>query len=105
MAQASRNPDRSTWGRRCPLGCESWPDTNEFARCLECGQETTRYSGLTGVLPLDEARSMLKHAKFNAFYARWCERQRIPVAGDLPDWYVKGLPPIPPGILEPSRRT
>jgi hypothetical protein len=103
MSQASRNPDRSTWGRRCSLGCQDWPDTNEFERCLTCGQSTRRYSGLTPMM-LSEARSMLKQAKFNAFYAKHCERLRIPVAGDFPTWYVDQLPPISPDLLRPSAK-
>lgn len=86
MANAQRNPDRSTWGRRCALGCASWPDTLEYAKCLYCGEPTTRSSGLS-VMPEDEAAALLRRAKFNAYYAGRCERLRIPVAGPLPDWY------------------
>lgn len=87
MAQAQHNPDRSTWGRRCSLGCQDWPDTLDFKVCLRCGEHTTRHSGLSP-LPLDEAERLLRRAQFNAFYAKRCERLRIPVAGPLPDWYV-----------------
>lgn len=84
--QSSRNPDRNTWGRRCDLGCESWPDRMEFAKCLRCGEETTRFSNLQP-LPLSEALALLAHAKFNAYYSTRCYDLRIPVDGPLPDWY------------------
>lgn len=86
MSHGTHNPDRSTWYRRCPIGCASWPDTLDFQKCLRCGDTTKRYSGGTP-MDLDEALSLLRRAKFNAYYSARCERLHIPVAGPLPDWY------------------
>src|SRR4051794_19383456 len=104
MSSVSRNPDRSTWGRRCEQGCATWPDKVEFERCLHCGRPTSRHSGLSP-MAMKEAKSLLVRAKFNAFYAKRCERLRIPVAGDLPEWYDEQLDPIPEHLLTPTRRT
>lgn len=102
MATDQRNPNRDTWGRRCDLGCESWPDTLDFEKCLKCGEPTTRYSNLS-VLDFDEAQRLLRIAKFNAYYARHCERLRIPTGGDLPDWFEAQQPPLDERLLRPSR--
>lgn len=101
MSHGTHNPDRSTWGRRCALGCESWPDKLDFQKCLRCGEPTTRYSNLT-VMPLDEAEALLHRARFNAYYARRCAERHIPVAGALPDWYEKQLEPLPESLFAPS---
>ena len=101
MAEAQRNPDRNTWGRRCEIGCESWPDKEEFKKCLRCGEPTTRYSNLNP-LPLDEAMSLLSQARFNAYYAKRCAKLKIPPAGALPPWYEESLGPLPERLLVPS---
>lgn len=82
MAEAQRNPDRNSWGRRCDMGCESWPDTTDFATCLRCGGATTRYSNLQP-MDFDEAISLLRHARFNRYYEKHCERLKIPFKGPL----------------------
>jgi hypothetical protein len=48
------------WGRRCEIGCETWPDESTYTTCPSCGEKTTRYSNLS---PLDaaEARSLRVH--------------------------------------------
>jgi hypothetical protein len=102
--QRAPNPDRSTWGRRCPLGCEDWPDSLEFARCLRCGEATTRYSSLKP-MGYEEAMRLLYRARFNAYYAERCSHRHIPVAGPLPDWYEESLGPLPEGLSEPSSRS
>ena len=76
------NPNRDTWGRRCELGCESWPDTLEFRKCLRCGGETTRFSNLSP-LSMEEAQSALRHAKFDAYYKEHCNKLGIPASGPL----------------------
>lgn len=55
------------WGRRCDLGCESWPDADDYKRCPECGGETTRYSNLRP-MDDDEAASAKAHKEFETFY-------------------------------------
>ena len=87
MEAASPNPDRNTWGRRCDLGCESWPDNEAFKKCLRCGGETTRFSNLQP-LTLEEATKLLREAQFNAYYSKRCAELKIPVAGPLPEWYT-----------------
>lgn len=76
------NPNRDTWGRRCELGCESWPDSLEFNTCLRCGGPTKRYSNLQP-MSLEEGRSALAHAKFTAYYEKHCAELGIPVSGPL----------------------
>lgn len=58
------------WGRRCDMGCESWPDDKKYEKCPVCGQETTRFSNLR---PLDNSEAA--HAAFEAYYAK-IEAQR-----------------------------
>lgn len=70
------------FGRRCDLGCESWPDSDEYDYCAHCGEPTTRYRGLYP-LDEDEARSEVAHAKFEAYYEKHCERKGISVDGPL----------------------
>ena len=99
--QAERNPNRDTWGRRCKLGCESWPDSLDFKKCLRCGEPTERYSNLDP-LPMAEAQSMLNHARFNAYYSRHCETRGIPVAGPLPEWFEEHMEALPSRLLKGS---
>ncbi len=54
-------------GRRCDLGCESWPPDDEFETCPICGQSTTRYSNLYP-LPMDEALKIKHRLDFDDFY-------------------------------------
>lgn len=72
------------WGRRCDLGCESWPDDVLYKRCPECGEPTTRYSNLRP-MPRDEARSILLHKEFDKFYEKRCAKLGIAADGPLPD--------------------
>lgn len=53
-------------GRRCPQGCETWPDNEKYTTCPKCGEPTTRYSQ---VHPLTEDEAI--QASFEAFYADW----------------------------------
>lgn len=87
-------------GRRCDMGCESWPDSNEYRVCPLCGEPTTRFRNLQ---PLDEDEA--RRVKFDAFYAGWCEGRNQPLDGPLPNtpeeslfWaakYPDGEPPEP----------
>ena len=72
------------WGRRCELGCESWPDESDFDFCPSCGEPTVRYSNLTP-LDADEAHSLRRHAAFERYYEGYCNRRGITVDGPLPD--------------------
>ena len=72
------------WGRRCSIGCETWPDEPVYDPCPTCGEKTTRYKNLTP-LPADEAQSILLHAQFERYYERRCARLGIPVEGPLPE--------------------
>lgn len=53
-------------GRRCDIGCESWPDTAEYKVCPVCGEQTTCYSNLHP-LDVDEARSKRLHIEFELY--------------------------------------
>jgi hypothetical protein len=72
------------WGRRCELGCESWPDKAIYNPCPTCGEQTTRYKNLTP-LPDDEAQSILSHVQFERYYEKRCARRGVPVEGPLPE--------------------
>lgn len=70
------------WGRRCDIGCESWPDDLAYKECPICGQETTRFSNL---IPLDkiEAEDAMKRIAFEAYYEKHCEDLDQSVEGPL----------------------
>jgi hypothetical protein len=70
------------WGRRCDLGCESWPDDDIYETCPVCGEPAERFSNLR---PLSEkdARSLRLHLAFEEFYADWCNDVGQPSDGLL----------------------
>jgi hypothetical protein len=72
-----------------------------FSKCLRCGGDTTRYSNVDP-MAADEAESLLRHAQFNAFYERYCAQKKIPVKGELPEWYLLELGPLNERLLQPS---
>jgi hypothetical protein len=94
-------------GRRCELGCESWPNKDLYKRCPECGQPTEVYRNLD---PIDdeEAESRLLHAQFVLFYTKWCKMKGYSAEDDstLPAdpeidakydmLYPEGKPDAPP---------
>lgn len=71
-------------GRRCSLCCESWPDEPIYTKCPQCGETTERFNNLVPMDP-DEARSILLHEQFKAYYERRCARRGIPAEGPLPE--------------------
>lgn len=75
-------PQEKRLGRRCDLGCESWPDEMIYSKCPVCGEPTTRFRNLTP-LSDDEAQSKLLHAQFEEFYTRYCLAQGQTVDGPL----------------------
>lgn len=66
-------------GRRCEIGCETWPDTDKYKRCPECGEPTKRYRG---VEPLSEEEAA--PLAFEAFYKEWDDK--------MPDMRLKMTP-------------
>jgi hypothetical protein len=56
------------WGRRCGMGCESWPDDNAYKVCPICGEKAPRYKNLEPLTPEEAA-----HAAFEHFYSKWDE--------------------------------
>jgi hypothetical protein len=70
------------YGRRCGIGCESWPDDDEYAVCPRCGEETERYRNLNP-LDEDEARSIKLHLEFEEFYEARCAERGVTVDGEL----------------------
>lgn len=54
------------WGRRCEMGCESWPDDKRYKKCPICGEKALRYNNIS---PLTEEEAA--HAVFEHFYAQW----------------------------------
>ena len=71
------------WGRRCDVGCESWPDDDAYDECPVCGEPTVRFSNLR---PLDEteARTLRLQLEFEHYYVEYCENKGQPVDGPLP---------------------
>lgn len=53
-------------GRRCDLGCETWPDDDRYDTCPECREETTRYSNVKAITA-EEASAR----EFELFYEAW----------------------------------
>lgn len=85
MALAEEDDDvspRRGPGRRCDLGCESWPDELIYQRCPTCGEKTTRYTNLYPVSD-EEGRSAIRHEAFERFYEAHCRAQGISVDGPL----------------------
>jgi hypothetical protein len=76
----SRNDRRP--GRRCDLGCASWPDSDDYSICPVCGEETTR---LVNLMPLDENEAMIRRSEalFEDFYEKHCGRKSQTVDGPL----------------------
>jgi hypothetical protein len=66
------------WGRRCEIGCESWPDEDQYKACPLCGDPAERYGNLEPLSP-----SEAKHRVFEAFYEQHCHDLGIPVDGPL----------------------
>lgn len=69
-------------GRRCDLGCESWPDERQYERCPACGEKTTVFTNLT-VLSKEAAQSFVNNAAFEAFYEARCIERGIATDGPL----------------------
>lgn len=72
-------------GRRCDLGCESWPPLELYAKCLHCGEPTKVYGNLQP-LDEDEAKSILLHKEFETYYERYCALNDQPVEGPLSEY-------------------
>jgi hypothetical protein len=58
-------------GRRCEIGCETWPDVGAYRVCPECGEPTTRYRG-ENIRPISEEEALPR--LFEAFYREWDEK-------------------------------
>jgi hypothetical protein len=68
-------------GRRCDSGCESWPDTEKYAKCPVCGEKTKRFSNLE---PLTQKEANAR--EFELFYERWdAEHDPSRLEADAPD--------------------
>jgi hypothetical protein len=69
------------FGRRCAMGCETWPDDDEYAICPTCRSETKRYKG---VKPLSkkEARTLKRQAEFESYYATQHEPDLTPLTDE-----------------------
>lgn len=84
-------------GRRCAIGCETWPDEPLYSKCCVCGEDTRKVRG-NSVTPLDpdEAESKKLHYEFERYYERRCQRRGIPSDGPLPENYARALGPLLP---------
>lgn len=54
-------------GRRCAMGCETWPAAADFALCPTCKGPTRLYRGVHP-LPAEDAKRLLRLAQFEDFY-------------------------------------
>lgn len=71
------------WARRCDIGCETWPDDDDYDICPICGEETSRFSNGRPLDP-DEARSIRLQVEFEGYYVDYCENLGQPSDGGLP---------------------
>lgn len=69
-------------GRRCDVGCESWPDDDEYEVCPICGEDTTRYTNLTPISE-DEAQTIKAYMFFEGYYEDHCASKNQSVDGAL----------------------
>jgi hypothetical protein len=69
--------------RRCPIGCESWPNEPIFNVCATCGEATRYISNAEPTLSREEAVSRKLHFLFDRYYERICDKRGIPVDGPL----------------------
>jgi rRNA maturation endonuclease Nob1 len=60
--------DNARIGRRCAIGCETWPDDQKYSLCPTCGERTQRFRGVNP-LSAEEAASLKSHADFEAYLA------------------------------------
>lgn len=70
------------WARRCPMGCESWPDKALYQKCPICGEATKR-SRNGQPLSDEEAEMKLSYMEFEKHYERYCALRGQPVDGPL----------------------
>lgn len=69
------------WGRRCEMGCETWPDDKRYKKCPLCGEDAERYSNLKPLSKLEALK-----AEFEAFYTNWeANHDASRLAADAPD--------------------
>src|SRR5688572_29136490 len=96
MASSADEPVKG-FGRRCAMGCESWPDDDAYDTCPMCGEVTTRYNN---AYPIDanEAKYKANHARFEDFYENRCAELGVTVSGP-----IRGLPGVAGGTQAAAR--
>lgn len=69
-------------GRRCALGCYTWPDKAMYLNCAVCGEPTERFKKRS---PVDEeaAQRYFLELQFEKYYFKHCAQLGIPVDGPL----------------------
>lgn len=53
--------------RRCAIGCESWPDEDEYKTCFVCGEPTRRLGNVNPTMTAEDAVARLREAQFQAY--------------------------------------
>lgn len=74
-------------GRRCELGCVTWPDLPQYHECPICGEPTEAKPNFR---PLDEDDAAA--LAFEEYYKRRCEARGVSVEGDFPPNYKFAFP-------------
>lgn len=72
------------YGRRCAMGCATWPDHDDYGSCAVCGEPTERLSEVKP-LALEDAISFKRGLDFEAFYELWCAERGQTVDGPVID--------------------
>lgn len=68
-------------GRRCAMGCATWPDETTYLDCPICRKATKRYRGADPMTP-KAALSAKKYADFDHYYETVHQQDTAPITND-----------------------
>lgn len=68
-------------GRRCSIGCQTWPNDPEYAECPVCGEPTRIYRGVHPISQ-EEAQKALRRAEFEDFYENEWTPDETPITDE-----------------------
>lgn len=64
------------------MGCENWPNTEEYSECVICGEPTSFFNSADAIEE-DVARKLVLDIKFAEYYEQHCEKLGITADGPL----------------------